>query len=112
MTLIDTHAHINYLDYAERINEIIQAATDKGVKKIISVGTDLKTSEECIKLAEKYDSVYATCGIHPHEAKKHKAYKLSKEIGEQNIKMNSIPEKTIGDLKSYDDMKSSINLKL
>ena len=70
MTLIDTHAHIYYEDYSERIDNVVQSARDNGVEKIISVGVDLQSSEECIKLAEKYDSVYATCGIHPHEADK------------------------------------------
>ncbi len=70
MTLIDTHAHIYYDDYANRMDDVIRAAADNGVKKIISVGVDLTTSEECILLAEKYPSVYATCGYHPHEATK------------------------------------------
>ena len=70
MTLIDTHAHIYYEDYAERINEVIQAAADNGVEKIITVGVDLQSSEECVKLTEQYSSVFATCGYHPHEASK------------------------------------------
>ena len=52
MKLIDTHAHIYYDDYSERMDDVIQAAADNGVDKIISVGVDLKTSEECIRLAE------------------------------------------------------------
>jgi len=70
MTLIDTHAHIYYDDYADRMDDVIRAAADNGVEKIISVAVDLATSEECILLAEKYPSVYATCGYHPHEAAK------------------------------------------
>ncbi len=70
MTLIDTHAHIYYDDYSGRIDDVIRAAADNGVEKIISIGVDLKSSEECIKLAEKYGPVYASCGIHPHEADK------------------------------------------
>ena len=70
MILIDTHAHIYYDDYSGRMDNVIQAAADNGVEKIISVGVDLATSEECIKLSEKYPSVYAACGYHPHEAAK------------------------------------------
>ncbi len=70
MKLIDTHAHIYYDDYSDRMDDVINSAKECGVEKIISIGVDLKTSEECIKLAEKYDSVYATCGIHPHESNK------------------------------------------
>ena len=70
MTLIDTHAHIYYDDYSHRMDDVIQSANNNGVEKIISIGVDLKTSEKCIKLSEKYEAVYATCGIHPHEADK------------------------------------------
>ena len=70
MILIDTHTHIYYDDYSGRMDDVIQAAADNGVKKIISVGVDLATSEECIKLSEKYPSIYAVCGYHPHEAAK------------------------------------------
>ena len=69
MKLIDTHAHISYRDYSDTVDNIINSAIDNGVEKIISVGTDLNSSEECVELAEKYPCVYATCGYHPHEAK-------------------------------------------
>ena len=70
MTLIDTHAHIYYEDYTECLDEVIQAAAENGVEKIITVGVDLHSSEECVKLAEKYLTVFATCGYHPHETGK------------------------------------------
>ena len=44
MTLIDTHAHIYYEDYTECLDEIIQAAAENGVEKIITVGVDLLSS--------------------------------------------------------------------
>ena len=53
MTLIDTHAHISYDDYADRIDEVIQSAEENGVEKIICVGVDLSSSENCLKLADK-----------------------------------------------------------
>ena len=90
MNLIDTHAHISYADYADNIEEIIKCATDNGIKKIISIGVDLKSSEECIRLSELFEIVYATCGIHPHEASKapdryiyelEDMYKLNKVVG-------------------------------
>ena len=70
MTLIDTHAHISYDDYSDKIGDIIQRAVDKGVKRIISIAVDLESSEKCINLAEQYPSIYAACGYHPHEAGK------------------------------------------
>ena len=65
MTLIDTHAHIYYEDYAGRLDEIIETAADNGVEKIISVGIDLASSEECVKLAEQYSSVLPPVVITP-----------------------------------------------
>ena len=68
MKFIDTHAHLYHEDYPNHVEDLIQRALDQGIEKIISVGVDLTTSEECIKLSEKFPSVYATCGYHPHEA--------------------------------------------
>jgi len=91
--LIDTHAHICYKDYSDRIDEVIQAAEDNGVEKIISIGVDLPSSEECMKLAEKYPSVFATCGIHPHEAgKAPKRYLYELEAFTQHPKMVAVGE--------------------
>ena len=70
MNLIDTHAHIYYDDYSDSIDAIIQDATSAGIEKIICVGVDLRTSEQCVNLAEQHSIVYATCGYHPHEASK------------------------------------------
>ena len=71
MNYIDTHCHINDEDYGstEKLIENIQTA---GIKKIISVGFDLPSSEYCKNLAEKYPCVYFTAGIHPTEVKKYR----------------------------------------
>ncbi len=65
--LIDTHSHIYYEPYENQIDEIISRANKKNISKIICVGTDIKSSIESIKLSEKYDCVYATVGVHPHD---------------------------------------------
>ena len=68
MYLIDTHAHI-YNEYYSNIDEVINKAYSKGVKKIICIGTDLETSRESIETASKYSNVFCTVGVHPHDAK-------------------------------------------
>ena len=93
MKFIDTHAHIYYDDYKNSIDDVIKRANDKGVEKIISIGVDLNTSEECIELAEKFPCVYATCGFHPHEAKKaQKKYLYELENFYQHPKVVAIGE--------------------
>lgn len=64
----DTHAHLDYPDYANDLPEIIARAQAVGISKIISIGTSLESSERAIRLAEKYSSVYSAVGWHPTEA--------------------------------------------
>jgi len=68
LTLIDSHAHIYYRDYAGDFEEMLQRADDAGIAAILVVGTDLESSRESVELAEKYPQLYAAVGIHPHDA--------------------------------------------
>lgn len=53
---------------AERVDAVLAAAADVGVVGVIDIGTDLATSVEAIGRAERWPGVYATVGVHPHEA--------------------------------------------
>jgi TatD DNase family protein len=64
----DTHAHLDYPDYAQDLTETIARAQAAGIGKIISIGTSLDSSEQAIRLAEKFPDVYAAVGWHPTEA--------------------------------------------
>ncbi len=64
----DTHAHLDYPDYANDLAEVIARAQAAGVVKIISIGTSFESSESAIRLAEKFPSVFAAVGWHPTEA--------------------------------------------
>lgn len=68
--LIDTHCHLDMDQFHEDIDEVIENAGLRGVDRIITVGIDLASSREAVKLAEKYSGVYATVGIHPHNVGK------------------------------------------
>ena len=69
MNLVDTHCHLNSLDHAP-VGGIIAAAHDAGVTKMICIGASKgnTSTPEAVALAENYPSVYATVGIHPHDA--------------------------------------------
>ena len=69
MELIDTHCHIYYDSYKKDIDDVIKKANKNNVTKMICVGVDIETSKKSLNLANKYSSVYATCGFHPHESK-------------------------------------------
>src|SRR5690242_5037986 len=66
--LIDSHAHIYYRDYAGDFDEMLKRAADAGVGAMLVVGTDIESSREAVELAEKYPQLYASVGIHPHDA--------------------------------------------
>lgn len=69
LELVDTHAHLDHEWFDGERDEIVQRALDAGVRTMITIGADMPTSEAAVQLAEKYPSVYATVGIHPHDAK-------------------------------------------
>lgn len=64
----DTHAHLDYPDFAPDIDQVIERARAAGIVKVISIGTDLESSRRAIGLAEKFSSVYAAVGWHPSDA--------------------------------------------
>ena len=66
----DTHAHLDYPDYAPDLAEVIARAQAAGISKIISIGTNLESSARAIQLAEKFPNVFAAIGWHPTEAEK------------------------------------------
>ena len=66
--LIDSHAHIYYRDYAGDFDDMLKRAEDCGVAAILVVGTDIESSRETVELAEKHPQLYASVGIHPHDA--------------------------------------------
>ena len=63
--LTDTHAHLDYPDYAGDLDAVIARASEAGVRRIISIGTGIESSRRAVALAEKYPSVYAVVGLHP-----------------------------------------------
>ena len=66
---IDTHAHLYYDDLKNQLGDVVKRAEAAGVTQIICVGTDLPSSKTSISIAEKYNAVFATVGVHPHDAK-------------------------------------------
>ncbi len=63
--LIETHAHLDYPEFADNLEDVIARAEQAGVTRIITIGTGLDSSQRAVELAEKYPQVYAVVGIHP-----------------------------------------------
>jgi len=65
---IDTHCHLQFKQYAQDREEIIERMKEEGIAVIV-VGTDLETSKEAVALAEKYEHLYAAVGMHPNNVR-------------------------------------------
>ena len=67
--MIDTHCHLYDNKLYANLDEIILNEKQANVDKIICIGDNLNTSYKSVEISEKYNSIYATAGIHPHESK-------------------------------------------
>jgi TatD DNase family protein len=63
--LIDTHAHLDYPDFAADFDDVLRRAKEAGVTRIITIGTSIESSGRAVELAEKYPNVFAVIGVHP-----------------------------------------------
>src|SRR3954453_4701422 len=61
----DTHAHLDYPEFASELPEVIARAEAAGIVRIYSIGTDIESSQRAIGLAERFPSVFAVVGWHP-----------------------------------------------
>jgi len=66
--MVDTHAHLTFPEFEADVAETIARTKSAGVNKIINIGTDLEHIEKAIELAEQFDGLFASVGLHPHEA--------------------------------------------
>jgi TatD DNase family protein len=63
--LIDTHAHLDFPEFAADLDAVLRRAKDAGVLRIIAIGTTLQSSRNAIRFAEQHPEIYAVVGIHP-----------------------------------------------
>jgi TatD DNase family protein len=63
--LIETHAHLDYPDFAADFDDVLQRAAEAGVTRIITIGTSIESSQRAVALAERHPNIYAVVGVHP-----------------------------------------------
>ena len=66
--LIDSHCHLDMDTYQDDLDTVVASAAASGVDTIITIGIDLASSRRAVALTRKYSGVFATVGIHPHDA--------------------------------------------
>ena len=68
--LTDTHCHLFYDELENNLHAVLQRAHDLGVGRFICVATNLKDSRKCLQLSVDNKNIFASAGIHPHDAEK------------------------------------------
>tara|TARA_Y100001934_G_C12372071_1_gene786946 strand:- start:1197 stop:1952 length:756 start_codon:yes stop_codon:yes gene_type:complete len=67
--LTDTHCHLFYDELKNDLPGVLERARKQGVGRFICVATNITDSNECLQLSLVHDNIYASAGIHPHDAK-------------------------------------------
>src|SRR3982751_2731605 len=68
--LIDTHAHLDFPDFENDLEDVLRRAEHADLKRIITIGTSIQSSRRAIELAERHPSIYAAIGVHPSYVEK------------------------------------------
>ena len=67
--MIDTHCHLYDKKLINDLDDIVNNAQNENITKMICIGDSIETSKQSIQISETYNQIYASFGIHPHEAK-------------------------------------------
>ena len=70
--LIDTHAHLDFPELYDRLDEVLKNALKNDVKRIVTISTNLNKIDKIIEISKNYEEVYHTVGVHPNEVLKDK----------------------------------------
>lgn len=66
--LVDSHCHLDFDDFASELDQVVARARAAGVETLVTICTRLTEFERVVSIAERFDNVWCSVGIHPHEA--------------------------------------------
>src|SRR5579864_3678576 len=66
--MIDSHCHLADAQFEGDLDAVLARAKDAGVAQMVTIADSLEEGEKCIAIAEKHPHVFATVGVHPHNA--------------------------------------------
>ena len=103
--MIDSHCHLDHSPLYEKLDEVVNRAQLIGVKFLLTISTSLKSFETVKTIVSKYENIYGTLGIHPHETKDHVNVnkKMLLELKGRNSKIIGIGETGLDFFYLYSD---------
>jgi TatD DNase family protein len=66
--LVDSHCHLDFPDFANDVDEVVARARRAGVGRVVTICTYLSRFDQVLAVARRYDDVYCSLGVHPHNA--------------------------------------------
>ena len=66
--LVDSHCHLDFPDFADELDDVVDRARAAGVVRMVTISTRVKRFDQVRAIAERYDEVYCSIGTHPHNA--------------------------------------------
>ena len=83
--IIDSHCHLEYEPMGSNLKEVIDRAIENDVKYLLSISTTNESFDKILKMVDKYNNIYGTYGIHPHETKNYLDLTANKIIKKTNL---------------------------
>lgn len=96
MEFFETHAHYNDEVYKNNLDDVLNKCKEANVKYIVNIGYNKESSKNAIELARKYDYMYSTIGVHPHDVKNDTADDIYNIYSECDIKEKIVAIGEIG----------------
>jgi len=66
--LVDSHCHLDFPDFAEELDAVVQRAVETGIERLVTISTRVKKFDQVLTIAERFDPVFCSVGTHPHNA--------------------------------------------
>ncbi len=66
--LVDSHCHLDFSEFSDELDDVVGRAGDAGIGHMLTICTHLSKFGQVLGVAERYDNIFCTVGIHPHNA--------------------------------------------
>ena len=106
--IVDSHCHLDYPHLYDQLDDVVKRAQTSQVKYLLTICTTLESFEKIKLIINKYDNIYGTFGIHPHESKKYTNVDLEFRLNEKkkNKKIIGIGETGLDFYYNHSDQKT------
>jgi len=93
--MIDSHCHLADKQFNRDLNEVIHRAEEHGVDTMVCIADTFEEGDKCLQIAEKYDHIFCTIGVHPHAAK---TWKSADDVRLKKMIASSHKVKAVGEI--------------